>query len=79
VYRRILGPVYNNEKKKNWRILTNKEIYVTVKKPTKTETIRLQRLCWFVHVQRMEENSTPKRVLYMNWNQLDQEIDGKKM
>jgi cell shape-determining protein MreC len=26
VYRRILGPVYNNEKE-NWRILTNKEIY----------------------------------------------------
>jgi hypothetical protein len=26
VYRRILGPVYNNGKK-NWRILTNKEIY----------------------------------------------------
>jgi len=25
VYRRILGPVYDNEKE-NWRILTNKEI-----------------------------------------------------
>jgi len=33
VYRRILGPVYDNEKE-NWRILTNKEIYVMVKKPT---------------------------------------------
>jgi len=29
VYRRILGPVYNNEKE-NWRILTNKEIYASV-------------------------------------------------
>jgi hypothetical protein len=29
VYRRILGPVYDNEKEK-WRILTNKEIYVSV-------------------------------------------------
>jgi hypothetical protein len=29
VYRRILGPVYDNEKV-NWRILTNKEIYETV-------------------------------------------------
>jgi len=28
VYRRILGPVYDNEKE-NWRILTNKEIYAT--------------------------------------------------
>jgi len=31
VYRRILGPVYDNEKE-NWRILTNKEIYADVKK-----------------------------------------------
>jgi len=29
VYRRILGPVYDNEKE-NWRILTNKEIYAVV-------------------------------------------------
>jgi hypothetical protein len=33
VYKRILGPVYDNEKE-NWRILTNKEIYAIVKKPT---------------------------------------------
>ena len=37
-----------------------------LKKPTIIETIRLNRLCWFVHVQRMEENRIPKRVLYMN-------------
>jgi len=29
VYRRILGPVYDNEKE-NWRILTNEEIYSSV-------------------------------------------------
>jgi len=40
VYRRILGPVYYNEKE-NWRILTNKEIYAIVKKPTVIETVRL--------------------------------------
>jgi hypothetical protein len=65
VYRRILGPVYDNEKE-NWRILTNKEIYASVKKPTIIETIRLNRLRWFEHVQRVEENRIPKRVLYMN-------------
>ena len=65
VYRRIWGPVYDNEKQ-NWRILTYKEMYASVKKPTIIETIRLNRLCWFGHVQRMEENRIPKRVLYMN-------------
>jgi hypothetical protein len=65
VYRRILGPVYENEKE-DWRILTNKEIYAIVKNPTNTETISLHRLCWFGHVQRMRENRIPNRVLYMN-------------
>ena len=65
VYRRILGPVYDNEKE-NWRILTNKEIYANVKKPAIIEAIRLNRLHWLGHVQRMEENRIPKRVLYMN-------------
>jgi hypothetical protein len=64
VYRRILGPVYDNEKE-NWRIITNKEIYAIVKKPTITETIRLHRLRWFGHAQGMEENGIPKRI-YMN-------------
>jgi hypothetical protein len=58
LYRRILGPVYGNEKE-NWRLLTNKEIYAIVKKPTITETIRLHRLCWLGHVPRMEENRIP--------------------
>jgi hypothetical protein len=64
VYRRILGPVYDNEKE-NWRILTYKEIYASVKKFTIIVTIRLNRLCWFGHVQKMEENRIPKRVLYI--------------
>jgi hypothetical protein len=34
-----------------------------------TETIRLHRLCWLGHVERMEENRIPKRV------QQDQEVD----
>jgi hypothetical protein len=61
VCRRILGPVYDN-KKEDWRILTNKEIYVFLKIPIITETVMLHRLCWFGHVQRMEENKIPKRI-----------------
>ena len=47
-------------------MLTNKDIYARVKKPTTIEAIRLNRLCWFAHVQRMDENRIPKRVLCMN-------------
>ena len=61
----ILGPVYDNEKE-NWRILTNKEIYASVKNPTVIETIRLNRLRWYGYVQGMEGNRNPKRLLYMN-------------
>jgi hypothetical protein len=39
---------------------------IVKKKPTITETIKLNRLRWFGHVQRMEKNRIPKRVLYMN-------------
>ena len=56
-------------KKKNWMILTNKEIYASVKNPTIIETVKLNRLRWFGHAQRMEENRIPKRVLYMNLGQ----------
>jgi hypothetical protein len=59
VHGRILSPVYENERE-NWRILTNKEIYAMVKKPAITKTMRLNRLCWFGHVQRMEGNRIPK-------------------
>ena len=37
-----------------------------LKKPAITETIRLNRLHWFGHVQKMEGNGIPKRVLCMS-------------
>jgi hypothetical protein len=58
-YRRILGPVNNNEKE-NWRIITNKEMYAIVKKPTITETISLHRLRWFGYVREWKKIEFPK-------------------
>ena len=76
----ILGPVYDIEKE-NWRILTSKEIYAMVKKPHYTETVQLNRLPWFGHVWRMEDNRIPKKVLYMNLETMrlrsGPRIDGK--
>jgi hypothetical protein len=37
-----------------------------VKKLTSTETIKLNRLRWFGHIKRMEENIIPNLVLYLN-------------
>jgi len=65
VYRKILRPVYDKEKEK-WRILTNKEMYAVAKKPIIIEIIMLNRLRWFGHVHKMEENRIPKKGLYMN-------------
>ena len=72
VYRRILGPVYENEKE-NWRILTNKEIYAIVKKTHYNRDNKVKKLHWFGHVQRMEDNRIWKQ---QDWK-VDQETDGK--
>jgi hypothetical protein len=53
MYRSILGPVYYNEKE-NWRVLTNKEIYASVKKFPIIETIRLNRLGMYREWRKIE-------------------------
>jgi hypothetical protein len=63
----LYGHALRINERENWRILTNKEVYARVKKPNIIETIRLNRLCWFGHVQRMEEDRIPERVLCMNF------------
>ena len=42
-YQYFMDQFYDDEKE-SWRILTNKEIYAMVKKPTIAKTIRLNRL-----------------------------------
>jgi len=63
----ILGPVYDSEKE-NRRILTNKEIYACVKKPTVIETVRLNRLRWFGHVQSGRKWDSQKGIICEFWN-----------
>jgi hypothetical protein len=64
VYKRILGPVNDNEKE-NWTILSNTEIYAMVKNPTITETIRLNTLRWFGNVREWKKIESQEKVLYV--------------
>jgi hypothetical protein len=59
VNRRILGPLYGNEKQ-NWMILTNKEIYAIVKNPTIRESVRLHRLCRLGPYREWKKTEFPK-------------------
>ena len=51
---------------RKFMLMSFRDLGGPILEPTITETIRLHRLRWFGHVQRMEENRIPKRVLYMN-------------
>ena len=48
-----------------------------LKKPTIIETVRFDRLRWFVHVQRMEGNRISRWICEQRDWEVDQEIDGK--
>jgi hypothetical protein len=63
VYRRILGPVYDSEKQ-NWRIMTNKEIYASVKEPSIIETIRLNRLLVWTGTENGRQQNSKKSIMY---------------
>jgi hypothetical protein len=60
VYRKILSSVYDN-KKENWRILTKKEIYAMVKKPTITDNKVM--LVWACRENGRKQNSQ-KGIIY---------------
>ena len=60
VLRKILGPVNDGQ---TWRIRYNNELYNIYKAPKLSEHIRLNRLKWAGHVQRMPSSRVPKRVL----------------
>jgi hypothetical protein len=60
IQRRILGPINDNG---TWRIRYNKEINTLYGDPELSTVIKLKRLQWAGHVQRMESQNIPRMVM----------------
>jgi hypothetical protein len=60
ILRRIFGPISDNGV---WRIRYNKEIYYLYGDLELSTVIKLRRLQWAGHVQRMESQSIPKMAM----------------
>jgi hypothetical protein len=60
VLRRICGPVREGEQ---WRIRRNDELYTIYQAPNISSHIKLLRLRWAGHVQRMPDSRVPKRIM----------------
>ena len=56
ILRRIYGPIKENG---IWRIRYNKELYKLYKEPEISVMIKLKRLQWAGHVQRMDKQHIP--------------------
>lgn len=61
ILRRIFGPVLDNG---FWRRRYNNELYTLFNEPNVTAFIKLGRLRWLGHVERMTEHQAPKSLLH---------------
>jgi hypothetical protein len=60
IMRRIYGPVME---KNVWRIRYNEEINTSLKGEDVVRFIKLRRIRWLGHVERMKDNAMPKKML----------------
>jgi hypothetical protein len=61
VLRRIYGLIQDGG---IWRSRYNSDLYTFYKEPKLTTAVRVDRLRWAGHVQRMEDEQMPERLLY---------------
>jgi hypothetical protein len=67
ILRRIYGPIKDRDQ---WRYRFNKELYDLFKEPRLSVVIRIARLRWAGHVARMDENCMPRRLMYVQPEEL---------
>jgi hypothetical protein len=72
ILRSIYGPVQETNKK--WRVRTNQEIEALIKENI-VQFIKSQRLAWYGHVNRTENNKNVKVI--MKWNPTDRRSCGR--
>jgi hypothetical protein len=65
--RRIHDPIKDRDQ---WRCRFNKELYDLFKEPRLSVIIGIARLRWADHVARMDENCMPRRVMYVQPEEL---------
>jgi len=68
IFRRIYGPRYENE---GWKSRTNRELEEMSKGENIVKWIKGQRIIWLGHLERMEEDTMPKKVF-------TQELEGTR-
>jgi hypothetical protein len=69
---RILGPTQENQ---TWRVKTNEELYKLIRHKNIINYIKLRRLSWFCHVQRMPDTSRVQKIF--NWKPLIKRSQGR--
>jgi hypothetical protein len=75
--RKILRSIHRpvQDTKNEWRVRTNQEIEALIKEENIVRFIKSQRLAWYGHVNRMEDNKNVKVI--MRWNPFDRRSRGR--
>ena len=60
IFRKTYGPKYENGE---WKSMTNLELEEMSKGENIVKGIKGQRISWLVHLERMEEDRMPKKIL----------------
>jgi capsule polysaccharide modification protein KpsS len=72
ILRRIFGPTKENQ---IWRIKINEELDKLIKHKNIVNSLKAQKLSWFVHVQRMSDTRTVKKIF--KWKPLTKISQGR--